>query len=256
MNLSAIIIARNEQENILSCIDSLRFAGEIVVIDNNSIDNTANLAKSKGAKVIPVSGLDFAYLRNIGKEKAKSSWVLYIDADEKVTGELAKEIVTAIKSPKKYHAFKIIRQNYYLGRPWPKKEEITRLIQKEALIGWQGSLHESPIVAGEVGTLDSPLFHYAHRNLSSMVDKTNEWSEIEAQLRYSSNHPKMVWWRFFRIMSTSFYNSYIEQGGWKVGKVGVIESIYQTFSSFITYAKLWEKQNKLIMQNEHKKESQ
>lgn len=256
MNLSAIIIARNEQENILSCIDSLRFAGEIVVVDNNSIDNTAILAKSKGAKVYQATGLDFAYLRNIGKEKAKSSWVLYIDADERVTGELAREIIATVKSPKKYNAFKIIRQNYYLGKLWLKTEEVTRLIRKEALIGWQGSLHESPIVAGEIGTLDSVLFHYAHRSLSSMVDKTNEWSEIEAQLRFASDHPKMVWWRFFRIMSTSFYSSYIKQQGWKIGTVGVIESIYQAFSSFITYAKLWEKQNKLIMQNEHKKESQ
>lgn len=244
MNLSAIIIARNEQENIPFCIEGLKFASEIIVVDNNSTDKTAQFAKSKGAKVYHIKGLDFAYLRNIGKEKARSTWVLYIDADERVTNELAKEIIETVNNPKKYLAYKLIRQNYYLGRLWPKTEVVTRLVRKEALIGWQGSLHESPIVAGEIGILKSILLHYTHRYLSSMVEKTNEWSEVEAQLRYNSNHPFMVWWRFFRIMTSSFLNSYLKQGGWKVGTVGIIESIYQSFSSFITYAKLWEKQNK------------
>jgi len=254
MNLSAIIITRNEQQNILACIDCLKFAKEIIVVDNDSRDKTVSLAKSEGAKIYQISGLDFAYLRNIGKEKAKSSWVLYIDADERVTKELAAEIVNAVKTPKKYHAYNLIRQNYYLGSPWPKTEKVTRLMLKEALIGWQGSLHESPIVAGEIGILYSTLLHNTHRNLSSMVDKTNEWSEIEAQLRFASGHPKMAWWRFFRIMVTSFYDSFIKQGGWKVGTVGIIESIYQAFSGFVTYAKLWEKQNKLTVQNEHQKD--
>ena len=108
--------------------------------------------------------------------------------------------------------------------------------------GWKGAIHESPIIDGKVGELKNHLVHYTHQNLSSMVKKTNEWSEIEAQLLFESNHPQMTWWRFLRIMLTKFWQSYVNQGGWKIGAPGLIESIYQAYSYFIVYTKLWEKQ--------------
>jgi hypothetical protein len=85
-----------------------------------------------------------------------------------------------------------------------------------------------------------------------MIAKTNEWSEIEAQLRFNNDHPIISWWRIFRVMLTAFWQSYVKQSGWKAGTVGLIESIYQAFSMFVTYSKLWEMQNKhrLMKQNE------
>lgn len=244
MSISAIIITRNEEENIEDCIKTLDFSDEIVVVDNNSTDNTVSLAKASGAKIFQISGLDFSYLRNIGKEKATSNWLFYIDADERVTPNLAREIKNLVKTDSKKSAFSVLRKNYFLGSPSPKLERMTRLIKKDSLIGWQGSLHETPMIAGETGNMSSYLLHYTHRDLTSMVNKTNEWSEVEAQLLYKSNHPQMSWWRFFRIMIHAFTKSYIKDTGYKMGEVGIIESIYQAFSSFITYAKLWEKQNK------------
>lgn len=243
MNISAIIITRNEEENLEECFKTLGFASEIIVVDNNSQDRTVALAQKLGATVYKVPGLDFSYLRNIGREKATSEWLFYVDADERVTDELAGEIRAVLKNSPDCAAFSIIRKNYFLSHPSPKLERINRLIKKESLIGWQGSLHESPIIAGKVNNLDHYLLHYTHRDLSSMIAKTNEWSEVEAQLLYKSGHPQMQWWRFVRIMFTAFFRTYIKDGGWKMGIVGLIESIYQTFSTFITYAKLWEKQN-------------
>lgn len=244
MKISAIIIARNEEENIKQCIENLKFVDEIVVVDNKSKDKTVQIAKKQGAKAYEVPGLDFSYLRNIGKEKAKGEWLFYIDADERVSKELLEEIKKVIAKSGKFSAFSLVRKNYFFGKPWPKKEEMIRLIKKDKLLGWQGSLHETPIVIGKVGKLKSVLYHYTHNDLSSMVKKTNEWSEIEAQIRYRSGHPVMSWWRFFRVMFSSFLSSYIKDGGFKTGAVGLVESIYQAFSTFITYAKLWEKQNK------------
>ncbi|MBI3379799.1 glycosyltransferase family 2 protein [Candidatus Gottesmanbacteria bacterium] len=250
MNISAIIISRNEEENISACIKALDFADEIIVIDNCSSDNTRELAEKSGAKVYEISGLDFSYLRNIGKEKAASQWLLYIDADERVSKNLSIEIKKAVKNPESNSAFSIVRKNYFLGKPSPKLERINRLIKKDALIGWHGSLHESPIITGSIGELQFYLLHYTHKNISSMVAKTNEWSAIEAQLLYKSNHPLMREWRFFRILVTSFFRSYIQNQAWKMGTTGFIESTYQAFSNFITYAKLWEKQNKSEVANE------
>ena len=244
MNISAIIITRNEEENIKDCMRSLNFSDEVIVVDNNSSDQTKHYAKALGVKVYEIPGLDFSYLRNVGKEMAKSQWLLYVDADERISNALAEEIKVAVSNPSIFSAYRVLRQNYYFGKLWPNEEKIIRLVRKEALIGWQGKLHETPIVAGKVGYLTAPLLHYTHRDLTSMIKKTNEWSEIEAQLRYKSDHPKMSWWRFFRVMWTAFLRSYIVEGGWKIGIVGLIESLYQAFSIFITYAKLWEKQNK------------
>ncbi len=245
MKLSAIIIARNEQENIKDCIETVGFADEVVVIDNCSFDKTAEIAKSNGAKVYQVSGLDFAYLRNVGKEKSNGEWLLYIDSDERISDELSKEIRENINNnPQDFSHFILSRQNYYFHKSWPRKEQMIRLMKKEALVGWQGSLHESVQVYGKQGRLIAPLLHYTHNDLSSMVDKTNGWSEIEAKLRYKSGHPTLSWWRFFRVMIWAFWHSYIKEDGWRAGTVGLIESIYQAFSIFITYAKLWELQNK------------
>lgn len=244
MKISAIIITRNEEGNISDCIKNLSFADEIIVVDNCSVDMTVQIAQNLGAKVHKIPGLDFSYLRNIGKEKAKSDWLLYVDADERVSKELSQDIKNSVKSPQDNASFYLTRKNYFLGIPSPNMEKIIRLMKKESLIGWQGSLHESPLIAGKIGTLNGYLFHYTHRDISSMVVKTNEWSEIEAQLLYKSNHPVMREWRFLRIILTAFVRSYIKQKGWKMGRVGFIESIYQAFSGFITYAKLWEKQNK------------
>lgn len=242
MSISSIIITKNEEEQIVPCIQTLSITDEVIVIDNASSDETVQKAKEEGGKVYIVGGLDFSYLRNMGKEKAKGEWLLYVDSDERVTKELAKEIKRAIKNEKHYCAFSLPRQNYYLGKLWPKRERMVRLMKKEALVGWTGSLHESPIIAGEVGELSSPLLHFTHRNLTEMVKKTNEWSVVEAQLRYKSGHPRIVEWRLLRVMITTFWHSFVTQGGWQVGIVGLIESIYQAFSIFITYAKLWEKQ--------------
>jgi hypothetical protein len=75
-----------------------------------------------------------------------------------------------------------------------------------------------------------------------MVDKTNDWSIIEAKLRYDAFHPPVVWWRFLRVAYTGFADSFLTKGGWKAGLYGWIESIYQGYSMIITYAKLWEMQ--------------
>jgi len=245
-DISAIVIVKNGQEQIADCLDSLSFCDEIIVVDGASQDKTVEIAEKKKAKVFEHEMQDFSESRNFGLEKAEGKWVLYVDVDERITSELAtnikRKIVTDINSG--ISAYKILRKNYYLGEnPWPYIEKLERLFKKDKLKGWQGKLHESPIIEGEVGELEGFLLHYTHRDLTSMVKKTLEWSKIEAELRFQ-NHPKMAWWRFPRVMITAFLNSYIKQGGYKVGTVGLIESVYQSFSMFITYARLWEMQKK------------
>lgn len=242
--ISAVVIARDSEDIIVPCLESLKFCEETIVIDAGSKDRTSEVAQKNGAKVFKFEPDDYAGSRNLGLQKASNDWILYVDTDERVSSELAKNIKREIKETE-YSAFRIKRKNFYLGKhEWPYVEKLERLFKKEKLKGWYGKVHESPQVEGNIGNLDGFLFHYTHSDLSSMVSKTIEWSKIEADLRFKANHPPMKLWRFPRVMLTAFFNSYIKQKGYKAGTAGLIESIYQSFSIFITYARLWELQNK------------
>lgn len=244
MNLSVVIIAKNAENDIADALSSVKFCNEIIVIDSGSTDKTVDIAKKMGAKVFATQVKDYASARNFGLQKTKGNWIFYIDADERVTEELKKEIELGIENRESgIVAYKVKRKNFYYGNhEWPFIEKLERLFRKKNLKEWYGELHESPRVDGEIGELDGFLLHYTRKSIDAMVEKTINWSKIEAGLRFRSNHPKMVWWRFFRVMATAFFDSYIKQKGWKAGVVGIIESIYQSFSILITYARLWELQ--------------
>ena len=247
--LSAIILTKNSENDIVDCIESVKsLAEEIIIIDDNSTDRTVSLAGRLGARVETCKDelLNFAGRRNLGLKKAKNKWIFYIDSDERVTDELKESILKVInKRESEYQAYRILRKNYYFGtHEWPFIESLERLFIKSSLKGWHGEVHETPMVEGEVGQLNGFLLHYTHKDLTSMVNKTIAWSKIEAELRFKAHHPPVVWWRFPRVMLTAFYDSYIRQKGYKAGTVGLIESVYQSFSMFITYARLWEMQQK------------
>jgi glycosyltransferase involved in cell wall biosynthesis len=244
--LSAVILAKNEESMIADCIDSLSFCDEIIVVDDLSEDRTAEIAEKMRARVYSLKEESFDKKRSFGMQKAKGSWVLYIDADERVDDLLRKNIQSQISNAgnKRIVAYTLKRKNYYLGNhEWPVIETLDRLFRKKAFKEWKGVLHETAYYEGEKAELDGFLLHYTHRDLHSMLEKTIQWSSLEAKLRYEAHHPKMSWWRFPRVMFTAFYDSYIKQKGYTVGTVGLIESMFQAFSIFVTYARLWELQN-------------
>lgn len=244
--ISAVVIAKNSEKIIVDCLKSLKFCDEIIVIDSFSKDRTKEISEKLGAKVFEINTDDFSQMRDLGMQKTINDWILYVDTDERVNSELKSNIRSEIsKTQNQYSAFKIRRKNFYYGNhEWPRIEKLERLFRKDRLRGWYGKIHESPAVDGEVGVLGGFLLHYTHNNLSEMVNKTIEWSKIEAELRFKNNHPKMTWWRFPRVIATAFFDSYIRQEGYKAGTTGLVEGIYQAFSIFVTYARLWELQNK------------
>ncbi len=244
--VTGVVIAKNEEEMIGPCLDSLKFCDQLLVVDTGSTDKTVDIAIKKGARVESFVGDNFAKIREYGASKVRTGWLLYVDADERVSTELAENIREAVTTDSKsLEGYRITRQNFYLGdHAWPTPEKLERLFRKSALTGWRGELHESAVVNGTIGDIAGLLLHYTHRDLSSMVNKTNTWSEKEAQLRLNVNHPEVVWWRFPRVMLQAWYISYIKEKGFKAGTAGVVESLYQMFSIFITYAKLWELQQK------------
>ncbi|MBI3888036.1 glycosyltransferase family 2 protein [Candidatus Microgenomates bacterium] len=269
IQISAILLTKNGEDLIADCLDSVSFCDEIIVIDDKSTDRTVDIATHLGAKVISYDAPSFAEKRNFGLKKAKGKWVLYIDVDERISQELQGSILHVVdgrhsgkrsasrisydstdvsdsgqaRMTNDIVAYRFQRKNFYFGNhQWPTLELLPRLFLKSSLQEWYGDVHETPIVRGETDDLDGYLLHYTHRDLTSMVAKTIMWSEVEARLRFNANHPRMSWWRFPRVMTTAFVDSYVKQKGYKAGTVGLIESMYQAFSMFITYARLWEMQ--------------
>jgi len=254
--ISVVIIAKDEEKMIEDCLQSVKWADEVVLVDSGSTDQTPQIAKEYGAKVIqvPFEKLEFAKWRNVGLEKARGDWILYVDADERVIPELKKEILKVVTGhSRSVTAYEIPRRNFYLskevhyGGAWP--DYVKRLFLKKKLKGWRKRLHEDPIFKGQMGRLKSPFVHLTHRDLSSMVEKTREWSKIEAKLLFESGHPAVTWWRILRVMLTEFWQRGIKLQGWRDGTVGWIEIIFQMFSRFITYARLWEMQGQSKTQN-------
>lgn len=239
-NLTALVITKNEEKMIADCLKSLGFVDRIFVVDAYSKDKTVEIAKKCGAVVINHRFVNFSQMRNFALKQVKTPWVLFIDADERVTTALAREITRAVGEEKEASAFSFIRKNYYFGKEWPYKERVTKLFLKDKLRGYKGEIHESPIIDGEVKHLSGELLHFTHRSLEEMLEKTISWSEFEARLRYKNKHPQVTWWRLIRVFFTGFLDSYIKQKGFLAGSIGLIESLYQGFSMFITYVRLWE----------------
>ncbi len=247
-DLTIVILTKADSDVIADAIISAKdFAEEILVVDANSTDNTAKIAAELNARVIKHQFKDFSDQRNYAMLHATTRWVLYLDSDERLTDGFkieVKEILAHYDETSKVGGFYIYRKTYFYGRDWNFKDKVQRLFYRKKFIEWKGVVHETPIINGVFGQINSPIEHFTHRNLSQMVAKTNEWSEYEANLRFDTGHPVLVPWRFIRVMATEFISSYIKNKGYKNGTYGLIESMYQTFSIFITYAKLWEMQQK------------
>lgn len=254
--LSVVIIAKNEEKKLQDCLESVKWAGEIILVDTGSTDKTIEIAKKYGAKVFHYEGGSYQDWRNKGLEEAKGKWILYVDADERITEKLKFHILLQVENYGLHdeddepivNAYAITRKNIILGKvlknggQFPDYQK--RLFKRSELKGWKGDLHEEPIYNGSIGHIQEPLLHIKHDNLSEMVQKTNKWSELEAKMLYSTGHPQMVWWRFIRIIMTELWIRLIKQGGVLDGVEGIIYGIYQSWSRFITYGKLWEMQIK------------
>ena len=243
MKLSAVVLTHNSGAVLGDCLQSLRFADEIIMVDSGSTDNT--LALASAARIYKRKLVSFADQRNFGLQQAKYPWVLMIDSDERVPDKLAKEIKEAI-STDSYSAYRVKRLNYFFGRAmkhggyWPDWQ--TRLFRVSDFQKYTGAVHETPHFAGSLGSLSSHLIHYSHNNLRECLEKSVVWTKKEALEFIKAGHPPVTWWRIIKVMVWEFCYRYFQKMAFLDGYIGLVESLIQAMNRFYVYQQVWEMQ--------------
>lgn len=244
--ISAVVLTKNEGNNIQDCLESLRWCDEIIVVDDYSKDKTIAIVKKSGAKIYERKlNNDFASQRNFGLEKAKSDWVLFIDADERVSKALAQEILHSIK---KWEGlligFYFYRRDFMWGRELKHGEagcaKLLRLARKGAG-KWKRAVHETWDISGNIGTFheyDGVIKHYPHPTLREFVADIERYSTIHAQENYKegkiSNIFKIIWYPKLK-----FFQNYFLKLGFLDGPQGFMVAMLMSFHSYLAWSKLW-----------------
>jgi glycosyltransferase involved in cell wall biosynthesis len=248
IRLSVIIITRNEEKNIRSCLESVKWADEIVVVDQSSTDKTADICKLYTDRVFVVEPKGYCEPdRMVAISKARGEWILYIDADERVSPELKNEILTTISSEKRNHnCYYLPRKNYFLGK-WIKycgwyPGYILRLFKKGTVI-FSDRIHQDGITKEKCGFLKNDLIHLSYQNLEDYFEKFNRYTSRIAQEKYERGDQisNLNFWISFLFKPLFlFFRSYFLKRGWKEGFRGFFISFSSGLVIFVTYVKLWE----------------
>jgi len=242
MKLSTIIIAKDAEVTIRRCIESVAWAGEIVVVESGSRDRTADICRELGAKVHQTADWPgFGPQKNRALGLAAGEWVLSLDSDEWVTPELRAEIERAIAAPGGRSAFRIPRRSSFCGRTmrhsgwWP--DYVLRLFRRGAARFSDDLAHERLIPGGAVGTLAQPIMHEAVTDLDQMLVKMNAYSTAGARMFHEKGRRASLLkallhggWAFFR--------TYFLRAGFLDGREGLMLAIANAEGSYYRYLKL------------------
>lgn len=242
--MSAVLITRNAEAQLDACLESLSFADEVIVVDGGSDDATCDIARKRGARVIPSEWRGFGPQKQFAVSRAANDWVLCVDADERVSPELAQSIIEALESPSS-SIYRIARRNRFMGR-WLRHGEgypdwSPRLFDRR-MAGWSDDpVHEKVLSVATPGTLRGDLLHESAEDLSDYWAKQNRYTSLAAERLHASGHraslPRLVLSPVVR-----FLKMYVFRLGFLDGVAGLVHITIGCANSFFKYAKLFELQ--------------
>lgn len=244
--LSAIIVALNEEINIETCLKSLQWVDEIiVVIDDRTTDRTEEIARFYTSHVFVQEWQGYSGSKNFALSKATGDWIFWIDADEEVTPNLQTEIQKAIRQGKKYAGYEIPRLAFFLGR-WIRHSGwypgyVLRLFQRSKAQFNQALVHEGVQLTGEVGRLKNPLLHFTDRDIANYYRKYDSFTSLAARQMAERDRKFRIVDLLFRPLFL-FIKMFILRAGFLDGLQGLILAVFSANYVFTKYAKLWERQ--------------
>lgn len=241
--LTALVITYNEEQNIKAVLDDLAFADEIIVVDSFSLDKTFEIASSfKNVKIVQRIFDNFAAQRNYALSLASNSWILFIDADERLTPELQQEISTVINQKNSASAYFMRRNFMFENRKlrfsgW-QTDKIIRLFRKEnATYNLKKIVHEKLIIQGKIGKLKNRLIHYSYSNYEDYKQKMIFYGQLKAQEEVlKTTNPNSF--HFYIRPAYQFLNQYIVRFGFLDGKKGIIICYLNALSVAVRFQEL------------------
>ena len=247
MKVTVTVITRDEASNVAAALKSVSWADEIVVVDSGSTDGTVAIARQHASRVEVRDWPGYSAQKNYAADIASNDWILSLDADERVTPELADEIRHTLQSEPAAHGYRIPRVTWYLGRwirstDWYPDYQL-RLYNRRAG-KWNGRrVHESVELQGAPGVLRHELQHYAYRDISHHLATIDRYTTLAAEQwlaegRRTSGLEMLVHPRL------AFLRNYLLRGGFKDGAAGLLVSRLNAYYVFLKFAKLWELQQR------------
>ncbi len=245
--LTVIVPTFNEEANLRDCLNSIKWADAILVVDSFSTDNTLSIAKEFTDNILQHEYVNSATQKNWVIPQVKTEWIMVLDADERVTPELEKRIKNILASDPPYNGFYIKRMTIFFGRMiqhcgW-HKDYLIRLWRNGKGRYEELEVHADVIIDGRIDTIHEYLLHDSYRSLDHYLEKFGRYTTWSANDLYKSGR-KASWsnlclrplWRFFRM--------FIIRKGFLDGKHGFILCTLAAFSVFMKYAKLWVRQHR------------
>lgn len=244
LNLTALILAKNEEKNIRACIESVIFAGEVVIIDDFSTDKTAEIAKSLGAKVIQraMEG-NWGEQQTFAIQQAACDWVYFIDADERMTKELAAEVKTAVEKNEKC-TYRNARLNYFWGQKllhggWYPDYGIHLLPKEGSYV--TGFVHPQIHHVYEEKKLPEKahLIHYPYRDWDHYFNKLNRYTTLAAEKKKAAGVDSCSFADIILHPVFASFKMYILKSGWRDGRIGFVLAVFHYFYTMAKYVKLY-----------------
>jgi glycosyltransferase involved in cell wall biosynthesis len=246
--ISIIILTRNEEENILDCLETVSWADEIIILDDNSADRTLEIAEGLHLKNLTIVKKDlqgdFSKQRNYALSKAKNDWIMFVDADERVTAELRREINDFLieeKSTLKFNGMFIKRKDMLWGKLLKYGEtgqiSLLRLAKKDSG-QWQGKVHEKWEVSGATEIFENYMLHFPHQTISEFLSEINFYTSIRARNLFKQNQKVSIFQIIF-YPKAKFIVNYFLKLGFLDGIEGLVFAVLMSFHSFLVRGKLW-----------------
>ncbi|MDR1529446.1 MAG: glycosyltransferase family 2 protein [Burkholderiales bacterium] len=251
--LSLVLITRDAEAELTACLVSAPFVDEIVIVDSGSADNTRKIAADSGARVIEQAWLGFGRQRNFAVGAARNDWVLCLDADERVTPQLADAITSLWRrgATPQAAAYALCRRNRFLGR-WLRYGEgypdwVIRLFDRRRACWSDDDVHEKVLLdeGAMVARLDGDLLHESAESIDAYIVKQNCYTSIQAERAFAQGK-RVSAWRLFAAPLARFFRFYIVKGGFLDGAAGFAHIAIGAWTSFLKYAKLY-----ALQRNDH-----
>lgn len=234
--LTVIIPTFNEEAYLEDALFSVAFADEIIVIDSFSTDATPEIAKKFATKFLQRKFDNFSNQKNFALKEATGDWVLFVDADERVTHSLEAEIKATIQNPK-HKGYKINFPHFYMNRfLYHHSDDVLRLVKHESA-SFSGLVHEKLRCDGSVGKLKNKMLHFTYKNLESYISKKESYAWFQAEQLFEKGK-KTTWFHLFFKPAYRFFRSFILKGGYRDGVPGLTVAAVNAYGVFERYVKL------------------